>query len=128
MSSQHTTSQLVITGDLNLHLDSILRTGVLQTQSACFNDQIKEFGLAQYVSEATHDLGGWLDIVITRDDFFIQDMRVELYLSEFCSRPPASHHSDYLHAQPTYAIKSMRDWFNLDREAFKAGLLNGPLC
>lgn len=66
---------------------------------------------ASLSSIVTHVLDGWLD-----DDCAVQDPKV---------KPPLlSDHGlllfigPYLHVQPMCAVRSMRDWKNLDRKAF----------
>src|SRR6218665_932902 len=114
-------SLLVVTGDLNIHLED---TGCSHTVR--FGDQMRQFGLIQHVAEPTHKMGGWLDVVITRDDCTVSDLRVEPpFLSD---HGLLLFNTPHLHAQPTYTIRSIRGWRNLDREAFNAALLNGPLC
>ena len=51
----------IITGDINIRLDHLDDPSCRQ-----FNDLIASFGLAQYVTQLTHDLGGILDAVVTR--------------------------------------------------------------
>ena len=114
-------SQLVLTGDLNIHLESPSLPA-----TARFLDILSQFGLSQHVAEPTHTLGGWLDAVITRDDCLIPDLRVE---------PPSfSDHGlllftvPYLSSQPVCALRLSRGWKRLDRQAFCDGLRNSPLC
>src|SRR6218665_2545011 len=52
-------AQLVITGDLNLHLEDPSLPA-----SSEFHTIIDQFGLAQHVAEPTHKAGGWLDVVL----------------------------------------------------------------
>lgn len=45
--------------------------------TARFNNLIQQFGLTQHVAETTHYFGGWLYLVITRDDCIVQDLMIE---------------------------------------------------
>src|SRR5688572_11482496 len=37
---------------------------------------LEQFGLKQHVTEPTHLLGGWLDVIVTRDDCRVSDVTV----------------------------------------------------
>ncbi|PGH39091.1 MAG: hypothetical protein CRN43_11265, partial [Candidatus Nephrothrix sp. EaCA] len=64
-------TQLVLVGDLNLHLeDSSL------PETVEFVAVLGQFGLKQHVTESTHVSGGWLDVVVTRDDCRVSDVIV----------------------------------------------------
>jgi len=54
---------VIVAGDVNVHLE---RTD--DTNSRRFTDLLTSFGLQSRVQTATHDHGGWLDIVATRLD------------------------------------------------------------
>src|SRR6218665_802610 len=64
-------TQVVLIGDLNLHLEdpSLLETSEFETI-------LRQFGLAQHVAEPTHRAGGWLDVIVTRDDTSPVDLEV----------------------------------------------------
>src|SRR6218665_2506625 len=64
-------AQLVIAGDLDLHLEDPSLPA-----SSEFHTIIDQFGLTQHVAEPTHKAGGWLDVVLTRDDCIPTDVRV----------------------------------------------------
>src|SRR6218665_1231275 len=112
-------AQLVITGDLNLHLEDPSLPA-----SSEFPTIIDQFGLTQHVAEPTHMAGGWLDVVLTRDDCIPTDVRV--------FPPTASDHGlvtatiPFLCDTPSYLIRQVRDWSNLDRAAFGSALLEIP--
>jgi len=54
---------LLIVGDLNVHLDQTNYASVSQLV-----DLLADYSLAYYVPAQTHDLGGLLDVVTSRDD------------------------------------------------------------
>ena len=54
---------VTITGDINIHFQT-----VDETNTKRMNEILESFGLVQHVSEATHECGGILDVVITSID------------------------------------------------------------
>src|SRR6218665_3900261 len=64
-------AQLILTGDLNLKLKD-----PTHPESATFAAITEQFGLTQHVAEPTHKLGGWLDVIVTRDDCQVTDVTV----------------------------------------------------
>jgi hypothetical protein len=54
--------ELLITGDLNFHLDNV---NLSDTRK--FDETLSDHGLVQHVQGATHNKGHTLDVVITRD-------------------------------------------------------------
>ena len=70
-----------------------------------------------------HLAGGWLDVIITRDDCC---PTVDV-------RPPAlSDHGivvaslPFLHERPVYALRQIRGWGHLDRQALESSLSAVP--
>jgi hypothetical protein len=57
------TDELLITGDLNFHLDNV---NLSDTRK--FDETLSDHGLVQHVHGATHNKGHTLDVVITRDN------------------------------------------------------------
>ena len=55
-------SPVVITGDLNIHLDNISSPNTLK-----FNDVISSHGISQLVTSPTHDKGHILDVIMVRN-------------------------------------------------------------
>lgn len=115
-------SQLVITGDLNVHLDDP------QSDDANrMSELLASFGLVQHVKESTHRHGHTLDVVITRADYPVADVAVDPpSLSDHgvvtCSLPSPCP------ARPALVSRLARGWKNLDRAAFRAALQSSPLC
>ena len=112
-------TQIVIAGDLNLHLEDLTSPAAND-----FRAIAEQFGLTQHVAEPTHRSGGWLDVVITRDDCALTDLQI--------SPPTISDHGlvtatiPFLHDAPSTIIKHVRGWRDLDRDAFKAALMEVP--
>src|SRR6218665_3695453 len=84
---------------------------------------LDQFGLKQHVSAPTHLAGGWLDVIITRDDCC---PTVDV-------RPPAlSDHGivvaslPFLHERPVYALRQIRGWRHLDRRALASSISAVP--
>ena len=65
-------SQLVITGDLNIHFEDPTNNATVQV-----NRILSSLALVQHVDVPTHNRGGFLDVIITRLDCSISDLRVD---------------------------------------------------
>lgn len=108
-------SQVVIVGDLNLRLED---SGL--PAAADFRAIEEQFGLIRPVAEPTHQHGGWLDVIITRDDCVLVDLHI--------SPPTTSDHGlvvpnvPFLRDALDIITKLVRGWRDLDREAFRAAL------
>ena len=119
---QRFNSKLVITGDLNIHLEDDLDPHCIQ-----FNRLLESCALKQHVNSPTHEKGGWLDVIITRTDSNVIDLHVEPpTLSDhgliYCTVPTACP------ASPVFVTRQVRGWSRLDLDAFRAALRSGPLC
>src|SRR6218665_1860223 len=64
-------AQLILTGELNLQLKD-----PTHPVSETFAMITEQFGLTQHVAEPTHKLGGWLDVIVTRNDCQVTDVTV----------------------------------------------------
>jgi len=108
-------TQVVLVGDLNLHLED---PALLETSE--FVTILRQFGLAQHVAEPTHRAGGWLDVIVTRDDTSPVDLEV--------FPPTISDHGlttvtlPFLRVGPVRGIRHARAWRDMDRDAFSAAL------
>ena len=84
----------------------------------------EQFGLRQWVSESTQRMGGWLDVLITRDDCQLVDITVH--------PPTVSDHGlviatvPFLHETPFHVEGLFRNWKALDRNTFREALLSIP--
>ena len=109
-------SQLVILGDLNVHLEN-------PGDGACItlNGILDSFSLVQHVNSPTHSAGGLLDVIITRSDCTISNPRVDpLTISD--------HDLIACPASPVFTSRRVRGWKRLDRDRFRGALSAGPLC
>ena len=112
---------LFIVGDLNVHLERSSDPSAMQLV-----DLLADYGLSCRVNEPTHNLGGLLDVVASRDDLQplsvdvidvgLSDQRL-LRWSVHMSRPP-----------PVYTTSTVRPWRQLDPVAFRDCLLSSSLC
>jgi len=120
---------LFIVGDLNVHLERSDDASAVQ-----LIDLLASYGLSCRVTAPTHDLGGLLDIVASRDDLpnpSVDVIDVGLTDPRFCdlsdhrllrwavpmSRPP-----------PVYTSTVVRPWRQLDGDAFRESLQSSLLC
>ena len=65
-------SQLIIMGDLNVHLEDAMDGDCIKTKQL-----LESFALVQHVDAPTHSAGGILDVVITRSDCDINYLTVD---------------------------------------------------
>ena len=110
-----------VVGDLNVRLD---RVGDLAATQLV--DVLTDRGLSNHVTTSTHDLGGMLDVVVTRDDLPAPSVDVvDIGLSDHrllqwsvpMSRSP-----------PVYRSVDVRQWRLHDHYAFRAALASSSLC
>src|SRR6218665_1500110 len=112
-------TQLVVAGDFNLHLEDPALPEAME-----FALIAEQFGLRQWVSESTQRMGGWLDVLITRDDCQLVDITVH--------PPTVSDHGlviatvPFLHETPFHVEGLFRNWKALDRNTFREALLSTP--
>ena len=107
--------------DVNIRLERSSDPDTIQ-----FNETITSYGLTQHVCEVTHDRGGTLDMVCSRDDLpsptvnvvdiGISDHRMIQWLTDL-RRP-----------QPIVTSSLRRVWRLFDADVFKADLRTSPLC
>ena len=114
-------SQLVVTGDLNIHMED---------PGCSWADQVKRlissFGLLQHVECSTRIHGGCLDLVITRDD--CRPIAVTLEPPSISDHGLLMYHVPFLYAAPLVTEITFRGWKSLDREAFRQRLTDSQLC
>ena len=112
---------IYLVGDLNIRLDR-----PDDPWSRQLSDLLTSYGLACRVTASTHDRGGLLDVVASREDLpapsvdvidvGLSDHRL-LRWSASLVKPP-----------PVYTTVVRRPWSRLDADAFRAGLLSSTLC
>ena len=110
-----------VVGDINVRLDRPDDATAIQLVEV-----LSDHGLACRVSSPTHDLGGLLDIVVTRndlpspavviDDVGLSDHRLLRWVVP-------------LHKPcPKYATMTSRPWRQLDPDVFRAAVQSSSLC
>jgi len=111
---------VVACGDFNVHVDHIDDVNAVRLEQL-----LQSFGCIQHVTEPTHNAGHTLDIVITRNDTEISDLRVGAMVSDhallrfrLCVRKSCAK---------TLVVTS-RAWRRLSLDAFMAYLAASPLC
>ena len=112
---------LYIVGDINIHLER-----PDEPVSRQFVELLGSHGLACRVSSPTHDRGGMLDVVASREDLpapmvdvvdiGLSDHRLLRWSTSLVRQPPV------------YTSVPRRPWRRLDMEAFRAGLRSSSLC
>jgi len=113
-------AQLILTGDLNLKLKD-----PTHPESETFAMITEQFGLTQHVAEPTHKLGGWLDVIVTRNDCQVTDVTVH--------PPILSDHGlvmasiPFIYEPSLLITRRIRHWKKLDRAAFRSALQAEPL-
>jgi exonuclease III len=110
-----------LVGDINIRLDRPDDPAARQ-----LTDILAAHGLTNRVATATHDRGGMLDVVITRDDLPSLTVDVlDVGLSDhrlLCWMTPLSRPT------PVYTEVTYRPWRKFDALLFRAALLISPLC
>ena len=112
---------LVLAGDVNIRLERATNPNAVE-----FHYLLTGYGLTQHVSGSTHDAGGSLDVVYTRNDLpapsvnivdiGLSDHRLLLW-STSISRPP-----------PVYVKSSRRAWRSFNLVDFRTDLQASAPC
>jgi hypothetical protein len=111
---------VVVCGDFNVHVDQCN-----DPHAARLAQLLQTFGLTQHVTEPTHDGGHTLDLVITRSDTDILNIRVGDKISDhalICFTLPVKKPNT-----ETQWITS-RAWRRLSHDAFASDLAASGLC
>ena len=115
-------SKVIIVRDLNVYLENPNDIHAKQ-----FAELLTSFGLTQHIDSPTHNKGGILDLLITRSDCVVENLRVD--------PPIISDHGvisgTLPHLSPTGAVfttRQVRGWKKLDHSAVRTALQSGPLC
>ena len=113
---------LLISGDLNIHVDNIHDSDAIK-----FSDLLESFGLKQHVTGPTHKDGHTLDLIVTRcsDHILSAPPKVDCYLSDHASvccklasqRPPLLD-----------KVIIFRKYKGIDLESLKRDLDSSSLC
>src|SRR6218665_575785 len=100
-----------------------LATPSSSSSATNFQQILEQFGLTQHVSVPTHKGGGWLDVVITRDDC---PPTVNVWPPVLSDHGLVVANLPFLHETPVYALRQIREWKHLDRQAFSTSLSSVP--
>jgi len=112
-----TVESIYVVGDLNIRLDH-----ADDPWSRRLTDVLASYGLSSHVSIPTHDRGGLLDIVASRDDLPTPSVDViDVGLSD---HRLLRWSAPLVGSPPVYTTAIRRSWSRLDAEAFRAGLLS----
>ncbi|XP_041481800.1 uncharacterized protein LOC121428971 [Lytechinus variegatus] len=105
-------SPIVITGDLNIHLDSLSSPN---TQK--FKDLLSSHGVSQIVTSPTHDKGHTLDAVIVRnsDNLLCSGLKVIPGISDHSAITCRLRHKRPLRTDSTFTCRNIKA---INREAF----------
>lgn len=112
---------LLLVGDVNIRLERLNDPDTIQ-----FNETITSYGLSQHVRDFTHDRGGTLDMVCSRDDLPSPTVNVaDIGISDH----RLIQWSTNLHRpKPIFTSTLRRVWRTFDADVFKANLRSSPLC
>jgi len=113
---------VIVCGDFNVHVDK--SDDIYTVQLA---QLLLTFNCIQHVAELTHTAGHTLDLVITRTDTNITDLRVGGFISDHVLirfTMPAKTPSTV----PSLVACKLRPWRRLSRDQFAADLAESKLC
>ena len=115
------TDPFVLAGDINIRLE-----WSSDVNTVTFGELLSGHGLVQLVSGPTHDQGGTLDVVCTRDNLPLLSVDVlDIGLSDhrmLCWK------SCLLRPPPTYTTCTRRAWRDFDADLFQTRLRASALC
>ena len=113
----------MIAGDFNIHVEK-----TSDPAGSDFRDLIASFDCVQNVLlEPTHRDGGTIDLVITKSDQTSDNLKID---------PPdvisdhslVSWHLPFHQHPPITSDTEVRSWKQIDKDGFRAALLNSELC
>ena len=107
---------VVLAGDVKIRLE---RTTDPDTVEFC--DLVASYGLVQRVSACTHDAGGTLDVVCTRDD--LPPPTVDVFDTGLSDHRLLCWQSCLLRRPPVYVSTALRSWRSFNDDSFRADLL-----
>ena len=112
---------LYVVGDVNIRLDR-----PDEAASRQLTDTLTSHGLTCRVAGPTHDLGGTIDIVATRDDLPAPHVTItDAGVSDHRLLWWTSSHAK---PDPVYTTVTRRQWRQLDSDDFRAALTLSALC
>jgi hypothetical protein len=112
---------LLLAGDVNIYLERLTDPYTVQ-----FNDLLSSYGLIQRVHGITHEDGGTLDVVCTRDDLPAPTIDViDVGISDHCL---VYQTSQLCRPQPVYESTARRNWRSFDPDVFNNDMMASALC
>ena len=112
---------IFLVGDLNIRLDR-----PSDPHAVTLIDDLASYGCTNRVTSATHNCGGMLDVVVTRDDLPPPIVSVtDVDLSDHCL---LHWQAPLVRPRPVYSTVTSRPWRRLDPVGFRAQLLSSSLC
>jgi len=101
---------VIVTGDINIHLECH------ETHSRHFTELLASYGLQSRVQTATHDRGGWLDVVATHSD--LASPIVEVTDPGFSDHHLLQWTSALDRPSPVYPMTTGRPWRSINNDNF----------
>jgi len=115
-----TADPMMIVGDLNIRLDR-----PNDPASRRLLELFASYGLSNRVSSPTHDRGGLLDVVVTRDD---SPVSVDVIDPGFSDHRLLRWSFGLYKPAPAYEMNTYRPWRRLDVDKFRDELRRSALC
>ena len=112
---------IVLAGDVNIRLERSSDPNAVE-----FCELLAGYGLVQHVHGITHDAGGTLDVVCTRDD--LPSPAVDVIDIGLSDHRLLRWSTSLLRPPPVYVTSSRRPWRSFDADIFRADLLASALC
>lgn len=112
---------IVLAGDINIRLERMH-----DPLSVEFCELLAGYGLTQHVIGATHDAGGTIDVVCTRDDMLPPN--VDIINVGLSDHRLLRWSSGLLRPPPVYSTSTHRSWRLFELDKFQADLRMSALC
>ena len=112
---------VLLVGDVNIWLDRPTDADAVQ-----FTELLAAHGLANHVTLPTHELGGMLDVVVSRVDQ--PPLLVDEHDVGLSDHRLLQWSAQLIRPAPVYTTTTSRPWARLEADAFRAALLASPLC
>jgi hypothetical protein len=110
-----------VVGDMNIRLDR-----PNDSWSRQFTDVLASHGMTCHVTVQTHEDGGLLDVVASRDD--LPSPSVDVIDVGLSDHQLLRWSTSLFRPCPVYSSVVRRPWRQLDKASFRAGLLSSALC
>ena len=111
----------MLVGDVNIRLDRPTDADAVQ-----FTELLDAHGFANHVTSPTHELGGMLDVVVSRVD--LPPLHVDVHDVGLSDHRLLQWSAQLMRPAPVYTTTTSRPWSRLDADAVRAALLASPLC